>query len=143
MSGFYSSFIRTLTEWQYSLNSLVSHNLRALENDAFWGTLTLLGIAFTYGVIHAAGPGHGKALVGFYFLRQGGSIKKAFKMGYLIAVVHAASALLLTFVVYYLIETLFTKTFHNVAHISMIISAALIILVGFYLIYEAHKHRKF
>ncbi len=142
MSGFYSDFIQLLTQWQYSLNSLVSSNLRALENDAFWGTLTLLGIAFTYGVIHAAGPGHGKALVGFYFLKQGGSFKKAFKMGYLIALVHATSALLLTFIVYYLIETLFTKTFHNIAHISMIISAVLIILVGLYLIYEAYKHRR-
>ena len=142
MSEFYSNFIRLLTQWQYKLNTLVSGNLRELEGDAVWGTVTILGIAFLYGVIHAAGPGHGKALVGFYFLKQGGSFKKAFKMGYLIALVHATSALLLTFLVYYLIETLFTKTFHNIAHISMIISAILIILVGLYLIYEAYKHRR-
>ena len=95
MSEFYSNFIRLLTQWQYKLNTLVSGNLRGLESDAVWGTVTILGIAFLYGVIHAAGPGHGKALVGFYFLKQGGSFKKAFKMGYLIALVHATSALLL------------------------------------------------
>ncbi len=142
MSEYYSDFLRLLTQWQYKLNSLVSGNLRELENDPVGGVLTLLAIAFAYGVIHAAGPGHGKALVGFYFLKQGGDLKKAFKMGYMIAIVHAISALLLTFVVYYLIETLFTKAFHNIAHISTIISAVLIMIVGLYLIYEAYKHRR-
>lgn len=143
MSELYSSFIHTLTTWQYKLNSLVSSNLRGLENgDSLSGLFIILGIAFAYGVIHAAGPGHGKALVGFYFLKQGGSMKRAFKMGYLIAIVHATSALILTFFVYYIIEKLFTKTFHNIAHTSMLISAILIITVGLYLVYEAYKHRK-
>ena len=142
MNEFYANFIRLITQWQYKLNALVSGSLRELESDAVWGIVTILGISFLYGVIHAAGPGHGKALVGFYFLKQGGSFKKAFKMGYMIAVIHATSALILTFIVYYLIETFFTKTFHNISHTSMIVSAILIILVGFYLVYEAYKHRK-
>lgn len=38
-------------------------------------------------------------------------------------------------------KTGFTGTFHNIAHLCMIISAILIILVGFYLVYEAYSHR--
>jgi nickel/cobalt exporter len=142
MTEWYGSFIRLISSWQYKLNSLVSDNLRGIEEGDFWGVLAVLGIAFAYGVIHAAGPGHGKALVGFYFLRKGGSVKKAFKIGYMIALVHAFSALVLTFVVYYLLQTLFSQTFRELSHVSMLISAVLILLVGLYLVYEAHAHRK-
>lgn len=143
MTEWYSGFIRLISTWQYKLNSLVSGNLRGLEEgDPLWGILTILGIAFAYGVIHAAGPGHGKALVGFYFLRKGGNVKKAFKIGYMIAIIHAISALGLTFVVYYLLQTLFSKTFHELSHVSMLVSAVLILLVGLYLVYEAYAHRK-
>jgi nickel/cobalt exporter len=143
LTEWYGSFIRLISVWQYKLNSLVSGNLRGIEQgDAAWGILAVLGIAFAYGVIHAAGPGHGKALVGFYFIRRGGSVKKAFKIGYMIATVHTISALGLTFVVYYLLQTFFSQTFRELSHVSMLISAVLILLVGLYLIYEAYAHRK-
>jgi nickel/cobalt exporter len=142
MTEWYGSFIRLLSTWQYKLNSLVSGNLRGIEEGDLWGVLAVLGIAFVYGVIHAAGPGHGKALVGFYFLRKGGSVKKAFKIGFMIALIHALSALGVTFVVYYLLQTLFSQTFRELSHVSMLISAVLILLVGFYLLYEAYAHRK-
>ncbi len=143
MTQYYKDFIHTITTWQYELNSIVSSNFRTLEDeDSILGIFIILGISFIYGVIHAAGPGHGKALVGFYFLKEGGNFKKVFKMGYLIASIHATSALLFTFGVYYLLNTLFSRTFHEISKISITISAILIIAVGFYLIYEAYKHKK-
>lgn len=139
----YNDFIHTITSWQYKLNAIVSSNLRSFENEnAFIGVAIILGISFIYGVIHAAGPGHGKALVGFYFLKEGGNYKRVFKMGYLIAFIHATSALLFTFGIYYLLDTLFSRTFRDISKVSLTISAVLIILVGFYLIYEAYKHKK-
>jgi len=139
---FYSNFIHTITSWQYKLNAIVSSNLRSFEtDDSLMGIFIILGISFIYGVIHAAGPGHGKALVGFYFLKEGGSYKKVFKIGYLIAIIHATSALLFTFGVYFLLNTLFSRTFHQISKVSITISAILIIIVGFYLIYEAYKHK--
>lgn len=55
---------------------------RAVRSDwsALWG---LLGLAFAYGVFHAAGPGHGKAIVASYVvaneaqLRRGAAIATA------------------------------------------------------------------
>jgi nickel/cobalt exporter len=142
MNELYNTFIRAITGWQYELNRMVAANLRTLEGDAaVWGVLTILGIALLYGIVHAAGPGHGKALVGAYFLKRGGSYKEAFKMGYMIAVVHALSALGVTLVVYYLLTAVFSKTFKEVSHLSMLVSAGLIIVVGCYLLYEAYAHR--
>lgn len=142
MSELYTALLRTITLWQYELNKLVSGNLKNLDSpEALTAALSVIGIAFFYGVIHAVGPGHGKALVGLYFLRKGGSYKEALKMGYLIAIVHALSALTLTMVIYYLINALFSKSFREFSGYSMIASAILIILVGCYLIYESWMHR--
>ncbi|MFT7824256.1 MAG: high frequency lysogenization protein HflD [Sulfurimonas sp.] len=143
MSEIYAALLRTITLWQYELNKLVSGNLKNLDSpEALSAALSVIGIAFVYGVIHAVGPGHGKALVGLYFLREGGSYRQALKMGYLIAIVHALSALTLTLVIYYLIEALFSKSFREFSGYSMIASGILIILVGCYLVYESWKDRK-
>jgi nickel/cobalt exporter len=60
--------------------------VRAAGKDgaAFWG---LLGLSFAYGVFHAAGPGHGKAVIASYMLAN----ERALNRGLVIA---AAAALL-------------------------------------------------
>ena len=107
-------------------------------------SLLILGIAFLYGLIHAAGPGHGKALVAFYFTTKSGKsdYKKAFKMGYMISVIHAISALIFTFGIFFILKTMFRKNFNEFSSIAMQISAIMIILVGVYLFWEAYKSRK-
>jgi len=45
----------------------ISSALRAAKSDgsAVW---SLLGISFAYGIFHAAGPGHGKAVISSYLV---------------------------------------------------------------------------
>jgi nickel/cobalt exporter len=45
----------------------MSSTIRAAKSDgsAVW---TLLAISFAYGVFHAAGPGHGKAVISSYLI---------------------------------------------------------------------------
>ena len=45
----------------------ISATIRAAKSDgsAVW---TLLGISFAYGIFHAAGPGHGKAVISSYLV---------------------------------------------------------------------------
>ncbi len=140
---FYSKILQKLIALQYELNSYISTAIRNLNDENSLSTsIFILGIAFTYGLIHAAGPGHGKALVALYFTSNKSSYKKAFKMGYMIAVIHALSALVFTFGIFFIIQTMFRQNFNNFSQIAMQVSAVMIICTGLYLLYEAYSGRK-
>jgi len=138
----YKEFFNQIVNWQYYLNSSISSYIKSVNEDGLSAAIVVLGISFIYGLVHAAGPGHGKALVSFYFLSRGGSYKKAIKLGYLISIVHALSALSITFIVYFILQGFFSKTFKELSNISMIISAVMIIAVGIYLFVKAIKAKK-
>jgi len=140
---YYAKFLHWLIALQYQLNSYISTTIRSLNDENSLSTsLLILGIAFIYGLVHAIGPGHGKALVALYFTSNKSDYKKAFKMGYMISIIHAISALIFTFGIFYILKTMFRKNFNEFSDIAMQISAIMIILVGIYLIYEAYKSRK-
>jgi ABC-type nickel/cobalt efflux system permease component RcnA len=59
---------------------------RAVKTDVS-ALMTLLGLAFAYGIFHAAGPGHGKAIVASYIVANEAELKRG------AAVATAAAAL--------------------------------------------------
>ncbi len=143
MSELYSNFLKQIVLYQYELNRYISTTIRSINDENNISvSLLVLGIAFVYGLVHAAGPGHGKALVAFYFTSNKSDYKKAFKMGYMISIIHAISALVFTFGIYFILKTMFRKNFHEFSNITMLISAIMIILVGLYIIYHAYSHKK-
>jgi ABC-type nickel/cobalt efflux system permease component RcnA len=50
-------------------------------------------VAFSYGVVHTLGPGHGKALVVSYFVGEGGGLLRGVRFGTQIAIVHVLAAI--------------------------------------------------
>lgn len=63
----YNSFLHVIVEYQYEFNKLISSSLKSInDQSSITLSLSVLAIAFVYGLVHAAGPGHGKALVAFY-----------------------------------------------------------------------------
>jgi len=140
---FYNQFLMYIVKLQYQLNSFIATTIRSLnDNHSLMVYLSIIGIAFLYGLIHAAGPGHGKALVAFYFTSNKSNYKKAFKMGYMISLIHAFSALIFTFGIFFILRTMFRRHFNELSNITMTISAIMIMIVGLYLIYEAYKSKK-
>ncbi|WP_298752555.1 hypothetical protein, partial [uncultured Arcobacter sp.] len=139
MSELWGKFIYEINSYQKILNTNIASSFKQVDEAGIYGSLTIIAIAFVYGIVHAAGPGHGKAIVASYFLSQGRRLISAFKMGYLVSTIHALSALILTFLIYYLVDGLFSRTFNQSVDIMYKVSGIFIIFVGFYLIYELKK----
>ena len=79
---------------QAQLTHLISGAVKALHTDpqAIWG---LIGLGFAYGVFHAAGPGHGKALIASYMLANDRALKRGVVMAFLAALLQALVAIAL------------------------------------------------
>jgi ABC-type nickel/cobalt efflux system permease component RcnA len=79
---------------QSRLTHLMAAKVHALHADprAFWG-LVALGLA--YGVFHAAGPGHGKALIASYMMANESSLKRGAVMSLMAAILQALVAIAL------------------------------------------------
>lgn len=54
----------------------------------------LAGLSFLYGMFHAAGPGHGKAVISSYLLADGGTLRRGIALSFASAFVQASAAVL-------------------------------------------------
>ncbi|ESR25264.1 nickel/cobalt transporter [Lutibaculum baratangense] len=71
--------------------------LRDLTSDPRAGSV-LVGLSFLYGVFHAAGPGHGKAVVTSYLLATGETLKRGIAISLAAAMLQAFSAIAIVLV---------------------------------------------
>jgi ABC-type nickel/cobalt efflux system permease component RcnA len=69
----------------------MSSTIRAAKNDgsAVW---TLLGISFAYGIFHAAGPGHGKAVISSYLVANEETARRGIVLSFASALAQALVA---------------------------------------------------
>ena len=68
---------------------------RFKTSDPFSAALMLAAISFAYGVLHAAGPGHGKAVISSYVLADGQTVRRGILLSFMAALIQALSALVL------------------------------------------------
>jgi nickel/cobalt exporter len=126
-----SKIYSKISQWQHKLNKELSGLARELKTTGSKKTLlTLILISFLYGVIHAAGPGHGKTIAFSYFLSRKENIGKGVLMGSLIAFLHALSAVLIVMVIYFILKQSYIGPFESVSHKIKIVSYSLLTLTG-------------
>lgn len=79
---------------QSRLNGELRTQLQLAKEDGSWRpAAAIVLIAFLYGVFHAVGPGHGKVVVGSYFLTRRARIMHGLAMSGSAALVQALSAI--------------------------------------------------
>jgi ABC-type nickel/cobalt efflux system permease component RcnA len=110
--------------------------LRDGRSPAALGIALLL--AFLYGAFHAAGPGHGKAVVIGYLLSRDAKLRNGVMLGGKIAATHVASALAVVLT----LEVAFAG--HGIPSLEdmravRVGSAAAIVGIGFLLLWEAWR----
>ncbi|MFC2992756.1 nickel/cobalt transporter [Halomonas tibetensis] len=88
-----------LVAWQRSFHralTLAISDFSGAQSSAAWATL--LGISFGYGVFHAAGPGHGKAVLSTYLISQGGARRRALGLSFAASLLQGLVAIALVVV---------------------------------------------
>lgn len=68
--------------------------LKAMREDP-WHLGTLVTLSFAYGVFHAAGPGHGKAVISSYMIANEVELKRGVVISFISAMVQGIVAILL------------------------------------------------
>ena len=70
LAGGFDGLLRWAVAAQRQAQDALAGAVRAIRANEPGATLGLLGVCFGYGVLHAVGPGHGKALIGAYGLAR-------------------------------------------------------------------------
>jgi nickel/cobalt exporter len=96
------------------------------DGSALW---TLMGIAFVYGVFHAAGPGHGKAVISSYLLANDETWRRGVALSFASALVQSFTAILIVGVAAVLLGGT-AKMMGQAVRVIEIVSYGLIILLG-------------
>jgi nickel/cobalt exporter len=96
------------------------------NGSAYWG---LMGISFAYGVFHAAGPGHGKAVISSYLLANEETWRRGIVLSFASAMLQALTAVVIVAVAAVLIGAT-AKMMGDTVRVIELVSYALIMLVG-------------
>jgi ABC-type nickel/cobalt efflux system permease component RcnA len=133
---------RALLAFQREANRLIAQHMRAIrDGETSLPLLIALGLAFTYGVVHALGPGHGKLVVVSYFLSREAQIGRGLWMGLQIATFHVISALVVVMLADLLLRQAFGGAPAEVPGVRLA-SYGLIALIGCVMLVRAvHRSR--
>ena len=112
---------------------MLSSLIRAAKADGS-AAYTLLGVSFLYGVFHAAGPGHGKAVISSYLVANNETWRRGLVLSFASAMLQALVAIAIVGVAAALLGAT-AKAMSNTVRVIEIVSYALIILIGLRLLW--------
>ena len=112
---------------------MLSQLLREAKADGS-AAYTLLGISFVYGVFHAAGPGHGKAVISSYLVANDETWRRGIVLAFASAVLQALTAIAIVGIAAVLLGAT-AKVMGDTVRVIEMVSYALIVLIGLRLLW--------
>jgi ABC-type nickel/cobalt efflux system permease component RcnA len=112
----------------------MSSTIRAAKSDgsAVWG---LLAISFAYGIFHAAGPGHGKAVISSYLVANQETARRGIALSFVSAMLQSLVAVLIVAIGAWLLNVT-AKTMCGAEKVIAIASYGLIAAFGARLVWS-------
>jgi nickel/cobalt exporter len=87
-----NAFGRLILHYQGTFFLALKSALGAMQTDPKAGW-SLVGIGFAYGIFHAAGPGHGKAVISSYILSSERALARGITLSFVAALIQALVAI--------------------------------------------------
>ncbi|MEC9368948.1 MAG: nickel/cobalt transporter [Pseudomonadota bacterium] len=89
-------FMREVYVMQQALHGRLTAAVKALkEGRSLAAAWVLASLSFVYGVVHAIGPGHGKAVISSYVLANGETVRRGVILSFLSSAAQGVSAVLI------------------------------------------------
>jgi nickel/cobalt transporter (NicO) family protein len=129
VGGFAGWILAKQAEFYRMLSGLI----RAAKADGS-AAYTLLGVSFLYGVFHAAGPGHGKAVISSYLVANNETWWRGIVLSFASALLQAFTAIAIVGIAAALLGAT-AKAMGNTIRAIEIVSYALIMLIGLRLLW--------
>jgi nickel/cobalt exporter len=132
VSGPLAPLFSWINSHQQSFYKALTSALRAMRQDP-WALWSLIGLSFAYGVFHAAGPGHGKAVISSYMIANETQLRRGILISLLSALMQGLMAIVLVAATYLILRgTSISMT--KATHWLEIASFSLVALFGAWLL---------
>ena len=138
-TGLFSNWINVHQQQFY--RSLTG-SLKAMRDGESGGTWLLVGLSFAYGIFHAAGPGHGKAVISSYMLANEVALRRGVMLSFVSAFLQGATAVVLMTLVFLVLRGT-SVSMTNATWFLETVSYALIAAFGAWLLWKKLKPMAF
>jgi nickel/cobalt exporter len=108
--------------------------LKAMREDP-WQLTSLIGLSFAYGVFHAAGPGHGKAVISSYMIANEIELRRGVVISFISAFLQGIVAVALVGAAWLVLRGS-GITLTQATHAMEIVSFAMVIAFGCWLLFR-------
>jgi ABC-type nickel/cobalt efflux system permease component RcnA len=133
-TGTFGSLFGWINAQQQGFYRAMTGALKEMRGNP-WAASTLVGLSFAYGVFHAAGPGHGKAVISSYMLANEVELKRGVALSFLSSILQGIVAILLVGAAYLFLRGT-TVSMTDATRALEIGSYALIALFGAWLLFR-------
>ncbi|CAG0966085.1 MAG: nickel/cobalt transporter [Rhizobiaceae bacterium] len=102
-TGFFAGILNWINVQQQAFYRALTGALKEMRHDGsrLW---LLVGLSFLYGVFHAAGPGHGKAVISSYMLANEVALRRGVMLSFVSAMLQGLTAIAVMLLVYFLLR---------------------------------------
>ena len=101
--GMFAGLLAWVNAHQQEFYRALTGALRSMR-DGGGGTWLLVALSFAYGIFHAAGPGHGKAVISSYMLANEVALRRGILLSFISALLQALTAIVLMAAVFALLR---------------------------------------
>ena len=133
--------VKELTLLEKFIKKIKQYLVDIEKGEDKFALLFLLLASFVYGIIHALGPGHGKALAFSYFSAQKSSYLQACIISFLTAFIHILGALVLVIISIFILKSVFSSFLDDSIFYITSMSAVLIMLLSMFILYRKLKKK--
>ena len=144
-SGQFAGLFHWINTQQREFYRAMTGALKTMR-DGGGGAWLLVGLSFAYGVFHAAGPGHGKAVISSYMLANEVALRRGIILSFASAFLQAVSALVVVGAAFLFLRGT-TISMDDATRVFEIASYAMITAFGAWLLWQktfrhapAHSH---